>query len=226
MSLDIAHSEYWIFDLDNTLYPAECKLFHQVDIRMRNFISDYFNLNEDESVSLQKRYFREYGTTLNGLMKNHGMKPEAFLEYVHDIDVSVVSPNPSMGLSLSQLPGQKIVFTNGTLKHAQRVMERLGIEHNFNGVFDIFATNFTPKPNIEGYYELVRKFAINPQKTVMVEDMVHNLEPAKNLGMTTVLIKPSFDKHNNGETKYVDYQVGDLTAWLGKLANLISVGAK
>lgn len=220
MSLNTAKSEHWIFDLDNTLYSADCKLFHQVDIRMRNFIADYLDLNEEDARKLQKRYFREYGTTLNGLMQNHKMKPEAFLEYVHDIDVNVVPPNPSLENSLSRLPGQKLVFTNGTSEHAGRVMKRLGIEHHFDCVFDIFATDFIPKPGIAGYRRLIESCAINPHKSVMVEDVACNLEPAKSLGMETVLVTNSYEwSGEDKEAKYIDHRVNNLTRWLGKLSD-------
>ena len=220
MTLNIAKAKHWIFDLDNTLYPADCKLFHQVDIRMRNFIADYLDLDEEDARKLQKRYFREYGTTLSGLMKNHGMKPGAFLEYVHDIDVNVVPPNPSLEHSLSLLPGQKLVFTNGTSEHAGRVMKRLGIEHHFDFVFDIFATDFIPKPSIAGYRRLIENYAINPHKSVMVEDVAYNLEPAKSLGMTTVLITNSYEwSGGDNEDEYVDHRVDNLTSWLGKLSD-------
>ena len=220
MTLNIAKAEHWIFDLDNTLYPADCNLFHQVDIRMRNFIAEYFGLGEEEARNLQKRYFRKYGTTLSGLMKNHGMKPEPFLEYVHDIDVTVVPPNPCLEHSLSLLPGQKLVFTNGTSEHAGRVMKRLGIEHHFDCVFDIFAADFIPKPRIFGYRRLIKDCFINPHKSVMVEDVACNLEPAKTLGLTTVLITNSDEwSGEDKKSEYVDHRVDNLTRWLGKLSD-------
>ncbi|HAT36737.1 MAG TPA: pyrimidine 5'-nucleotidase, partial [Rhodospirillaceae bacterium] len=222
----LATADHWIFDLDNTLYPPGCNLFYQVDIRMRAFIAEYFDIDEDEAFKLQKRYFRDYGTTLNGLMKNHDMEPDAFLDYVHDIDVSVIDPNPTMERALSKLPGRKLVYTNGSVAHAERIMARLGISHHFDDVFDIVAAEFLPKPDITAYHALVAKHDIEPTCSVMVEDVARNLEPAKALGMATVLIETDHRWSEDADgTDYVDHRVEDLTEWLDELVKSLGEGA-
>lgn len=222
MSPSLANADHWVFDLDNTLYPPGCNLFHQVDMRMRAFIAKYFDIDEDAAFKLQKKYFREYGTTLNGLMRNHDMKPDAFLDYVHDIDLTVIEPNPVMDRALAKLPGRKVVYTNGSLAHAERIMARLGIGHHFDGVFDIVAADFMPKPDIAAYHALLAKHAIDPEGAVMVEDVARNLEPAKQLGMATVLIETDHRWSEDADgADYVDHRVGDLTEWLNELVALL-----
>ena len=143
--------DVWIFDLDNTLYPAHCDLFAQVDVRMGEFISDFLGVDRAEARRIQKSYFREYGTTMNGLMNRHNMAPEPFLDYVHDIDVGVVAPDQKLNATLGQLQGIKYVFTNGSVKHAENVLGRLGIRHHFADIFDIVAAGYVPKPAPDTY---------------------------------------------------------------------------
>jgi putative hydrolase of the HAD superfamily len=215
MPSKISNAKHWIFDLDNTLYPPGCNLFHQIDIRMREFIARYFDIELDEAFLVQKRYFREFGTTLNGLMKNHGMEPDDFLHYVHDIDVSVIDPNPALDKALANLPGRKVVYTNGSLAHAERITNRLGIAHHFDGMFDIVAAEFMPKPDIRAYRSLLVEYAIDPKGAVMVEDVARNLEPAKQLGMETVLIHTEHRwSEDASDAGFVDHRIDDLTAWL------------
>ncbi|WP_300296467.1 pyrimidine 5'-nucleotidase [Ferrovibrio sp.] len=184
----LARAETWIFDLDNTLYPAECNLFAQIDVRMGRFIADLFKVGPDEARRRQKGFFQAHGTTLRGLMVEHGVDPEAFLDYVHDIDVSVVAPLPTLTEALDRLPGRKLIYTNGTVAHADRVLERLGISDRFDGVFDIVASAYLPKPQEPPYHQLVERYGIAPQRAVMVEDMARNLKPAAGLGMTTIWV--------------------------------------
>lgn len=222
MSPTLAIADHWVFDLDNTLYPPGCNLFHQVDMRMRAFIADYFDIDEVEAYKLQKRYFRDYGTTLNGLMRNHDMQPDAFLDYVHDIDVSVIEANPAMDRALAKLPGRKVVYTNGSLAHAERIMARLGISHHFEGVFDIVAAEFMPKPDMAAYRAMLARHDIDPAGSVMVEDVARNLEPAKQLGMATVLIETDHRWSEDADgAEYVDHRIEDLTQWLSDLAALL-----
>ncbi|MDA0655143.1 MAG: pyrimidine 5'-nucleotidase, partial [Proteobacteria bacterium] len=218
MPSEISNTKHWIFDLDNTLYPPGCNLFHQIDIRMREFIARYFDIELDEAFLLQKRYFREFGTTLNGLMKNHGMEPDDFLHYVHDIDVSVIDPNPALDKALANLPGRKVIYTNGSLAHAERITNRLGIGHHFDAMFDIVAAEFMPKPDMRAYRSLLAKYGIDPKSAVMVEDVARNLEPAKQLGMKTVLIHTEHRwSEDAGDAGFIDHRIDDLTAWLGAL---------
>src|SRR3984885_11715326 len=129
--------ETWVFDLDNTLYPHHLNLWHQVDVRIRDYIVGFLKISHDEAFRLQKDYYKRYGTTLRGLMKEHGLAPDEFLEMVHQIDYAPLTPNPALGLAIEQLPGRKLILTNGTRNHADEVLRRLGIDQHFEDIFDI-----------------------------------------------------------------------------------------
>ncbi len=208
-------AEAWVFDLDNTLYPATFNLFGQIDTRMRSYISRFLGVGLEEAYRLQKHYFREYGTSLHGLMHRHGMDPLPFLEFVHDIDVTVLPPSPGLEAALARLPGRKLVFTNASVRHAERVMGRLGIDHHFEAVFDIIEADYRPKPQPEGYGVLVRRHGLDAGRTVMVEDIARNLAPAAALGMTTAWIRTDTEHGTDGaDGDYIDHVVDDLVAWL------------
>lgn len=180
----------WIFDLDNTLYPGTCRLFDQVQVKIREFIRSHLGLDEAGALALQKRYFREHMTTLRGLMINDGIDPNAFLDFVHDIDLSGVAPDPALDRAIAALPGRKVIFTNGSVPHVERVLARVGVDAgHFDGIFDIVASDFVPKPDIDVYRRLCETFRIEPSRAVMIDDMPRNLVPAHNLGMTTVLVE-------------------------------------
>lgn len=214
----LLRSETWVFDLDNTLYPERCNLFAQIDRKMGDFISRELGLDYDEARVLQKRYFHDHGTTLNGLMHHHDTKPEEFLDFVHDIDYSPILRDERLDASLSELPGRKLVFTNGTVRHARSVLERLGIGHHFDGIFDIVAANFRPKPNPEPYRSLLNVFEIEPAQSVMVEDMAKNLKEPAALGMTTVWVRTREDWSSMGsEGGHVHHITDDLSDWLHRL---------
>lgn len=207
--------EAWVFDLDNTLYPASCNLFDQIDDRMRGFIAEFLNLDQDEAYKVQKSFFREYGTTLRGLMDVHGLAPEKFLDHVHAIDLSPIEANSALNSALEALPGRKIIFTNADTRHADRVMKRLGIGHHFETVFDIVAADYIPKPNPEIYRVLLERYDLDPKKSVMVEDIARNLEPAAGLGMKTVWVKSDSPFGNWGaDGDYIDHVADDLVDWL------------
>lgn len=209
----------WIFDLDNTLYPASCNLFAQVDQRITAFIAGHFNIPKDDARALQKRYFRDHGTTLRGLMVEHDIDPVPFLDYVHAIDVTPVAPSPTLAEALLRLPGRRLIYTNGSERHAANVTDRLGITHCFDGVFDIVAAGYVPKPDPRPYAELVERFGVEPARACMVEDIARNLVPAHALGMTTVWVctgsewsRPDRDAVGTGA--HIDITVTDLDDWL------------
>lgn len=213
-----ASVETWIFDLDNTLYPARCNLFVQVSARMTSFIQDRFGLEPGTAKDLQRDLFRRHGTTLRGLMTEHAVDPEAFLHYVHDIDVSVVDPSPRLDRLLGALPGRKLVFTNGSVPHAERVMRRLGVDHHFESVFDIVASDFVPKPDPRPYARLVELAGFAPAGAVMVEDMAKNLAPAAALGMRTVWLRSDYDWARDGaDADHVHHVAEDLVGFLESL---------
>ncbi|MBL8660524.1 MAG: pyrimidine 5'-nucleotidase [Rhodospirillales bacterium] len=205
----------WVFDLDNTLYPASIDLFSQIDERMRSYIATFLRLDPDEAYRLQKQYFHEFGTSLRGLMNRHAMDPKPFLEHVHDVDVSVLSPSPMLEAALTALPGRKIIFTNASVAHALRVIERLGVSHHFADIFDIVEAGYMPKPEPETYRSVVARFGLDPHSAVMVEDMARNLTPAAALGMTTVWVRTRPEQGaKDADPAAVDYIVDDLPTWL------------
>ena len=215
----------WIFDLDNTLYPASHSLFPLIDVRIRSFISRHLDLAPDAAYALQKRYYRDYGTTLRGLMSVHHVDPRDFLDYVHDIDHSVLAPVHGLDAALAALPGRKLVFTNGSHDHAVRVLERLGISRHFDGIFDIVAADFIPKPDLSPYEKLGKQFALDFTRTAMVEDLERNLVPAAQLGMTTIWFKQ--DEHpdllvldaTSPDLPHVHHITGDLVRWLEQVVD-------
>lgn len=211
-------TETWIFDLDNTLYPASCNLFAQVDQRMGQFIQDLLGLDPVAAKAVQKGYWRSHGTTLRGLMSEHGVDPLAFMDYVHDIDLAAVPHSPALDRALERLPGRKVIFTNGSVGHAQRVLAARGIDRHFEVIFDIVASDYRPKPDPEPYERLCRQFGIEPKRAVMVEDIVRNLLPAHAMGMGTVWV-PAPDGNRDGiATDHVHHVTEDLEAWLIQIA--------
>ena len=205
----------WIFDLDNTLYPPACNLFAQIDVRMGTFIGQLLGIDPVAARRVQKGYFMSHGTTLRGLMDHHGVQPEDFLGYVHDIDVSPVPANPRLERALARLDGRKLVFTNGSVDHAGRVLDRLGVADLIDDVFDIAAADYLPKPHDETYRRFVAHYGIDAGASVMVEDMARNLTPAARLGMTTVWLDTGSDwGRADLKTDHVHHVIDDLTDWL------------
>jgi putative hydrolase of the HAD superfamily len=212
------HVETWVFDLDNTLYPAACNLFDQIDRKMGEFIARRFACDFDAAKRMQKDFFAKYGTTLRGLMDEHGMDPADYLDYVHELDLDALPPSPALDAALGRLPGRKLIFTNGTKRHAERVTARLGIAHHFEAMFDIVDSDYLPKPDPRPYDVFVRRFAVDPRKAAMFEDVPRNLAPAAALGMTTVWI-PGLARHQPDETtsQHIHHVAEDLAEWLGRL---------
>lgn len=226
-SRELSHIRDWVFDLDNTLYPADINLFPQVDRRMGEFIARHFGISPDEARILQKEYFRTYGTTLRGLMLHHGMEPHAYLDYVHDIDLSVITANAALDQALAALDGRKTVFTNGSLKHAEAILERLGITHHFDAIFDVAAAEFVPKPDPACYQKMLMSLVIAPERAALFEDTAHNLPPAAALGMTTVLVVPPLAAVGNSPDPVpprplpdaqIHFVTEDLIGWLRNAA--------
>ena len=179
----------WIFDLDNTLYPADCNLFAQVDQKMGEFIARYLGVPFEYARHLQKSYYRQFGTTLAGLMKVHRMDPKPFLDYVHDLDLSGLAEQPRLAAAIERLPGRKLIFTNGSRAHAERVAGKLGLLPLFEDIFDIVAAEYISKPTPACYDAFLKAHGVEAPKSAMFEDMPHNLEAPHALGMTTVLVR-------------------------------------
>jgi putative hydrolase of the HAD superfamily len=207
--------ETWIFDLDNTLYPASCRLFDQIHARMTHFIADRLALTPEAALTLQKTYFREHGTTLRGLMTVNRIDPKDFLAFVHEVDLSCVPQDPVLIAALATLPGRKIVHTNGSLRHAERLLDHLGMAGSFSGIIDIAAADYEPKPALVGYHELRRRYGVAPPTALMIEDMAKNLVPAAALGMTTVWVRNPADWAAAGSRGgHIHHVVDDLGGFL------------
>lgn len=188
-------TQAWIFDLDNTLYPAECNLFAQVDRRMGEFIARYLGVPFAHARHLQKAYYRQFGTTLAGLMRVHKLEPHEFLAYVHDIDLSAVPEVPKLRAEIAALPGRRLIYTNGSRRHAERVAEKLGVLDLFEDICDIAACDYVPKPAADAFQRMIRRHGVEPRSAAMFEDMPMNLEVPHTLGMTTVLVHSSYLDH-------------------------------
>lgn len=213
--MKLADIDCWVFDLDNTLYPASCRLFDQVDRRIGEYVQQLLNLDPVAARALQKQYFRDHRTTLNGLMLNHKIKPEDFLAFVHQIDLSAVAADSRLDLALARLPGRKVIYTNGSTRHAENVMGKLGVARHFDGIFDIAEAAFVPKPEISAYRVLIERHGIDPRRAIMLDDMPRNLAPAAELGMQTVWVKTDVEwAQPDQELDFITYTAENLADWL------------
>ena len=208
----------WIFDLDNSLYPASCDLFALIDERMGLYVQRLTGCDAVEARRIQKGHFHGHGTTLAGLMAGHGTDPHDFLAFVHDIDLSRLTPDPDMPALLARLPGRRLVFTNGDAEYAARVLGALGLADSFDGIHDIHATSYVPKPKPDAYRSLCERFGIDPTRALFVEDMAKNLAPAKAIGMTTVWVNNGSEQGGYGaDRSFVDVEIADVADWLREL---------
>jgi putative hydrolase of the HAD superfamily len=219
---DFGAVETWVFDLDNTLYPHHLNLWQQVDERIRDYIADFLRVTRDEAFRLQKDYYRRYGTSLRGLMEEHGLEPDAFLEMVHEIDYSPLTPDPALGAAIAGLPGRKLILTNGTRRHAETVMRRLEIMEPFEDVFDIAAAELEPKPRPQVYDRFLARHRVDPGKAAIFEDLARNLEVPHALGMITVLVVPGSAREvlreewelAGRDAPHIDHVTDDLAGFL------------
>jgi putative hydrolase of the HAD superfamily len=216
-----AHVETWIFDLDNTLYPHEARVWPQVDARITLYIMELFGLDGMSARALQKHFYHRYGTTLRALMDEFDVDPEDFLDFAHDIDHSTIALNPALGDAIGRLPGRKLILTNGSVKHAQAVAAKLGILDHFEDVFDIVAADFVPKPDRRAYMTFLARHAVDPQRSALFEDIAKNLVEPHDLGMTTCLVVPKTPdpfrdafEQEAVEAPHIDHVTADLTAFL------------
>jgi putative hydrolase of the HAD superfamily len=223
---DFAKVETWVFDLDNTLYPHHLNLWQQVDVRIRDYIAAFLKIGHDEAFRLQKDLYKRYGTSLRGLMEEHGLDPDEFLEMVHEIDYSLLTPNPVLGAAIAQLPGRKLILTNGTRKHAETVMRRLQIDERFEDIFDIAAAELEPKPRAAVYDRFCLRHDVDPAKAAIFEDLARNLEVPHARGMTTVLVVPEGTREvfreewelEGRDEPHIDYVTDDLAGFLRGIA--------
>ncbi len=208
----------WLFDMDNTLYPARANLFAQIDVRMEAYVARLLGLGREDARAVQKRYFHEHGTTLRGLMLSHGVDPHEFLAFVHDIDMSVLDPDPRLAAALDRLPGRRIVFTNGDHAYAERVLSAIGILDRFEAIHDIHAMDYRPKPDPRAYADLIGSRGIDPASALFADDMAHNLRPAHALGMQTAWVNNGSERGSHGhQPDFITHELTDLTDWLEEL---------
>ena len=226
LSRAFAHVDTWVFDLDNTLYPHHVNLWQQVDARIGEFVSAWLKVSADEARRIQKDYYRRYGTTMRGMMTEHGVHADDYLAYVHRIDHSPLQPNPAMGAAIAKLPGRKLILTNGSTAHADAVLARLGIGDHFEAVFDIIAAELEPKPAPQTYQKFLGDHGVSPRTSAMFEDLARNLVVPHQLGMTTVLVVPAGTREvlredwelEGRDAPHVDHVTDDLVAFLQVIA--------
>lgn len=220
---DFRHVNVWVFDLDNTLYPADSQVFAQIERRMTLFVQEHLHLDHDAARRVQKTYYRDHGTTLGGLMRVHGVDPEAYLAFVHDIDLSILEADSRFATAIANLPGRRFVFTNGCRHHATRVLERLALAKLFEDCWDIRTIAFCPKPDPQSYRAVLSGVDAWPQRTALFDDIARNLVPAHALGCTTVLVQNDLEwsRHGPGQPEVraedIDYETSDLCAFLEEI---------
>ncbi|MBZ9649440.1 pyrimidine 5'-nucleotidase [Sphingobium sp. 3R8] len=218
MRADMAHIDSWIFDLDNTLYPAKADLFALIDVKMGEFIQGLLGCDPVIARETQKRYFMEHGTTLAGLMHHHGIEPHAYLDYVHDISMDRLEVDPALNAHIAALPGRRLIFTNGDAAYARRVLDRLGLGDAFELIHDVHACQYVPKPDPSGYATLCRVHGVDPTRAAFFEDMARNLKPAKAIGMTTIWVNNGSEAGNHDHhPDFIDYETDHLTPFLAAI---------
>lgn len=214
----LAHIRNWIFDLDNTLYPSSADLFGLIDARMGAYIGGLLGVDPIAARKVQKDYFRAHGTTLAGLMADHQVDPHEFLDFVHDVPLDRIAPDPRVVDGIARLPGRRIVFTNGDARYAARVLDRLGLGDLFETIYDIHRLDYRPKPHAEGYAQMCATLGIAAPESLFVEDMARNLMPAKALGMTTVWVNNGSELGDaDARADLIDFEVADLGDWLNHI---------
>ena len=218
MGFDAETVDCWIFDLDNTLYPPSTRLFDQIDVKMGEYIAQLLGCDAVEAHRVQKLYFHDHGTTLAGLMHNHDVDPYDFLSFVHAIDFAPLATAPRLASTIARLPGRKLVCTNGDGDYARHVLSALGLGDSFEGLWDVHAMHYRPKPERSAYTGMIEAMAIDPNRAVFVEDMARNLTVPKALGMQTVWLDLGTEWGDRAkDDAAIDLVIDDLACWLGTL---------
>ena len=210
----------WIFDLDNTLYSADSGIFQQVNDLMGKFVSKHLNVERKKANEIQRKYYKQHGTTLRGMMDNHGVDPEYFLKEVHKLDYSIVVSNKKLNEELKKLKGRKIVYTNANLQHALDVLDRIELSNFFDNIFDIKMAKYIPKPELQPYEQIIKDFNLNPSRSAMFDDIAKNLVPAKKVGFTSIWIDVGYENFSDdikASKEYLDFKTKDLSVFLEKV---------
>ncbi len=217
MQTPFAHIDTWIFDLDLTLYGPEANIMAQVRDRIALFVEKHFNIGSDEAHKIRHTYWKKYGTTLGGLMAEHKVDPNGYLDFVHDVDMDLLRPDADLRHQIISLPGRKLIFTNADAPYAERVLAARGLENLFEDIFDIHRMQHVPKPAVESYDNLCAQLDINPARALFVEDSAHNLVPARVLGMTTIWVNHGTEAVSSDTEQYIDHEIADLNDWLSSI---------
>lgn len=217
MPLPFAHVDIWIFDLDLTLYGPEANIMSQIRDRIAVYVERFFNIGSDEAHQIRYAYWKKYGTTLGGLMAEHAVDPHAYLDFVHDVDMSLLRPAQDLRGKIEALPGRKLIFTNADTPYAQRVLAALGLENLFEDIFDIHRMQHLPKPASASYDTLCAELDIDPTRALFIEDSAHNLVPAKALGMTTIWVNHDAEAGSSEVEDFIDHEIADVSAWLSAI---------
>ena len=210
----------WIFDLDNTLYSADSGIFQQVHDLMSKFVSKHLNVEIKKAKEIQRKYYKQHGTTLRGMMDNHGVDPEYFLKEVHKLDYSIVDSNKKLNEELKKLKGRKIIYTNANLQHTLDVLDRIELSDFFDYIFDIKMANYIPKPDLQPYEQIIKDFNLNPSTSAMFDDIAKNLVPAKKVGFTSIWIDVGYENFSDdieASKDYLDFKTKDLSVFLEKV---------
>lgn len=207
----------WIFDLDLTLYGPEANIMAQVRDRIALYVERFFNIESDAAHQIRHAYWKKYGTTLGGLMAEHAVDPHGYLDFVHDVDMSLLQPAADLRDQIEALPGRKLIFTNADAPYAQQVLVARGLDGVFEDIFDIHRMQHLPKPAPVSYDRLCAELQIDPTRALFVEDSAHNLAPAKALGMTTIWVNHGIEADSSGTEKFIDHEIADLSGWLSSL---------
>jgi putative hydrolase of the HAD superfamily len=211
------HIDSWIFDLDLTLYGPEANIMAQVRDRIALYVEGYLNISSDAAHQIRHAYWKKYGTTLGGLMAEHAVDPHSYLDFVHDVDMSLLQPAADLRVQIEALPGRKLIFTNADAPYAHRVLAARGLDNVFEDVFDIHRMQHLPKPASASYDRMCTELHIDPARALFVEDSAHNLGPAKALGMTTIWVNHRIEADSSGAEPFIDHEIADLSAWLSSL---------
>lgn len=224
MDRKLAHIENWIFDLDLTLYGPEHNIMQQIRDRIAEYVERFFQVDSERAHEIRHAYWKKYGTTLGGLMAEHNVDPHGYLDFVHDVDLSLLQPCETLRAQIEALPGRKLIFTNADAPYARRILKARGLENLFDDMFDIHLLQHRPKPDPTGYARMSEAFGVDPRSALFIEDSAHNLEPAKAMGMTTVWINHIADHEATGQRPpFVDYEINDLAQWLVGMKEPLSV---
>jgi putative hydrolase of the HAD superfamily len=207
-----SHVRTWVFDLDNTLYPVHMRLFDQIEVRMTNWVMSALGVDRAEADRLRQHYWKSYGTTLAGLMQEHGIDPGPYLTDVHDIDFSVLSPDPELAARIRALPGRRIVYTNGCAPYAQRVIAARGLTGLFDAVYGVEHAGFLPKPERAAFEAIFAADNLAPGSAAMFEDDPRNLAAPHAMGMVTVHVAPEAEP-----ARHIQHHTDDLAAFLARV---------